>query len=123
LYFLGQADEPDEATTRYARTAVFATAALFQLLLVLGLRHTQAPFWEHGLWRNYRLTLAVLAGFSLQLLIIYWPPLSALFHTTPLAFTDLDIVLMASVTGLVAVEIEKAFERRRLLTQRANEGD
>ncbi|MGH8835188.1 MAG: cation transporting ATPase C-terminal domain-containing protein, partial [Actinomycetes bacterium] len=50
--------------------------------------------------------------FATQLAIVYLAPLQELFGTEPLDLVQLAVVLLASCTAFIAVEVEKLLLRR-----------
>jgi Ca2+-transporting ATPase len=68
-----------------------------------------------GILSNLPMLGAVVLAAALQLMIIYLPPLNAIFHTQPLPAFDLAICIGLSMLSLIAVEIEKWLIRRDLI--------
>jgi len=98
----------------HARTIAFLTISLFQVFHVLAIRVWNSSVFTAGFFRNRFLIAAVLLTVALQFIVIYAPPLAAVFKTTPLPLDE--VLLCAAVASSVffLVEIEKAFRRRRL---------
>ncbi len=121
FYFAGRLTSGDAESLAdpwaYSRTAVFTTLACSQLLYVFTLQSSVEPAWSRRLWQNYRLVIAVVLGFALQLGLIYVPFTASVFHLVPLAFADLGLVLGVACIPLVVGEIIKAI-RNRLRRQR-----
>jgi|TARA_R100000501_G_scaffold8550_1_gene17390 Ca2+-transporting ATPase len=101
-----------EAGRQNWQTMVFAVLTFLQLGQALAVRSPSSVF-SGGFLRNPSLLLALSATALLQLAVIYTPLGNRLFSTAPLALTDLAICLAASLTGLAASEIVKAFRRNR----------
>ena len=70
-------------------------------------------FFSESPLTNYRLVIAVLITFILQLCTIYIPALNPIFKTTPLSMNELLIAIALSSVVFIAVEIEKFVKRRR----------
>jgi P-type Ca2+ transporter type 2C len=104
------------ATGRPWQTMVFTTLALLQLGHALAVRSESDSLRRLGLWSNTPLIAAVAGTLVLQLAVIYWSPAQLLLRTEALGLVDLAVVLSASGVVLVAVEIEKALQRRRRRT-------
>ncbi len=95
------------------QTMVFTVLTLAQMAHVVAIRSESEPIWRLGLGSNKPLLFAVLLTFILQMATIYVPWLNPIFKTEPLGLADLAICLGAALVVYVAVEIEKAWRRRR----------
>ena len=93
------------------QTMVFTVLTLAQMAHVVGIRSEVDPVWRLG--RNRPLWGAVLLTFALQMATIYVPALNPIFKTEPLGLADLSICLGAALVVYVAVELEKAWRRRK----------
>jgi Ca2+-transporting ATPase len=102
-----------EATDRPWQTMVFASLALLQLGHALAVRSERDSLRSLGLMSNRPLLLAVLGTIGLQLGVVYWGPVQELLSTEALDMFELAVVLVASTGVLWAVELEKAWRRRR----------
>ncbi|NPA31806.1 MAG: cation-translocating P-type ATPase [Chloroflexi bacterium] len=94
------------------RTVGFTVLTLGQMGNALALRSTKESLFQQGLGSNKFMVLAVGLTVALQMLVIYWPPLQAIFRTVPLAWDQLALALGASAVVFVAVEIKKWMVRR-----------
>ncbi|MCA9240560.1 MAG: cation transporting ATPase C-terminal domain-containing protein, partial [Planctomycetales bacterium] len=94
----------DEA---YWRTVVFTVLTLAQMGNVLAVRSTRDSLFRIGLSSNTPLLLAVLLTFVLQLLVVYAPPLQAVFATRPLSLGDLALCVAFSSLLFWAIEAKK----------------
>jgi Ca2+-transporting ATPase len=94
------------------QTMVFTVLTLSQMFHVLAIRSERDSFFTIGPASNRLLLGAVLLTFGLQLLLIYVPALNVVFHTAPLALTELLVCIAVASLVFVAVEIEKALRRR-----------
>jgi Ca2+-transporting ATPase len=102
-----QLDEPQ------ARALAFAALVLGNLALILSnragprglLASLRVP--NHLLWAVSGVTLGLLA------LALYWPPLTAVLHMTPLSPALLAVALAAALVGLLWFELLRALYRRR----------
>ncbi len=95
----------------YWQTIVFTVLTLSQLFHSLAVRSERDSLFTIGLLSNIPMVGAVLLAAALQLMIIYFPPFNAIFHTQPLPALDLAICVGLSALSLVAVEAEKWFMR------------
>ncbi|MCK6417056.1 MAG: cation-translocating P-type ATPase [Giesbergeria sp.] len=95
----------------HGQTMVFTVLTLAQMAHVVGIRSEVDPVWRLG--RNRPLWGAVLLTFALQMATIYVPALNPIFKTEPLDLSDLAVCLGAALVVYVAVEMEKAWRRRK----------
>ena len=105
-----------DQTLPEARTMLFTTLALSQLFYVLSVRSTTQTLWQLGFWSNYRLAVAILLGFVLQLIIIYVPICHKWFHTTSLSPGKLAFALLAATIPYFVVEGFKLLRRWNVVT-------
>ncbi|MCA1321341.1 cation-translocating P-type ATPase [Bacillus tianshenii] len=73
---------PDELI--YAQTVAFATLVMAQLIHVFDCRSERSIFHRNP-FQNLYLVGAVISSIILMLIVIYYPPLQAIFHTVSLA--------------------------------------
>ena len=95
------------------QSMVFTTLALLQLGHALAIRSERTSTFTLGLRSNVPLALAVGGTLLIQLALLYVPAFQPIFVTEALGVEEIVIVLVASTTAFVAVELEKAFFRRR----------
>jgi Ca2+-transporting ATPase len=95
------------------QTMVFTVLTLSQMAHVMAVRSETVSLLRLGLGSNRPLLGAVLLTFALQMATIYVPALNPIFKTEPLSLMELLLCLAASATVFVAVEIEKAWLRRK----------
>ncbi|HEX5613639.1 MAG TPA: cation-translocating P-type ATPase [Acidimicrobiia bacterium] len=109
---------PLQAISRAAdwpwQTMVFTTVAFLQLGHALAVRSERESFFRLGVGSNPWLTGAVLVSVVAQLATTYLEPLQRVFDTEALDAPQLLVVLVASTTVFVAVELEKRVRRRRV---------
>ena len=86
-----------------ARTIVFTTAIIFELLFVFNCRSEKDPIWKTNPLSNKLLVLAVLLGLLLQVAIVYLPFFNTLFKTVPLGLYDWLLIGLLSSTGLFLI--------------------
>lgn len=91
-------------------TMVFCTFAFMQLFNALNSRSPAKPFYSSML-SNKWLLLAVISVALLQIAMVLFEPLGALFGTTPLSGQDLIVMFAASASVLVGGEAAKAFRK------------
>jgi Ca2+-transporting ATPase len=66
---------------------------------------------------NPFLFYGMLASIFAHLAVIYVPALQWIFRTVPLALTEWGEILLASITIIIAVEIDKSMRRKKLDAQ------
>jgi Ca2+-transporting ATPase len=98
---------------RHPRTIAFFTISLFQLFHVLAIRVWNESVFTAGFFRNRYLLGAVAIALTLQLAVIYLPPLAAAFETVPLALDEVLLCVLVASTLFWAVEAEKALRKRK----------
>lgn len=96
-----------------ARTATFAVLAFLQMAHVLAIRSETEPLWRIGILSNPQLLGAVTLTVIFQFAVTYVPWLQGILHTTDLSAVHMGLCLGVASTLFFAVEIEKAFRRRR----------
>jgi magnesium-transporting ATPase (P-type) len=85
------------------RTETFTMMALCQWFNVVNCQSATRSALHFGIFRNRWLVAGLAASFALQAVVLYWPPLSRLFHTVPVALTDV-LLLAAVASGVLWVE-------------------
>lgn len=100
-----------KASDTHWQTMVFTVLCFCQLWHVMAIRSETRSLFKLGLLSNKSLLFAVLGTVLLQLAVIYIPFLNTFFHTQPLTFTELLIVIAVSALVFVVVEIEKGIKR------------
>ncbi len=102
-----------DADLVYARTVVFTTLVLFQLVNAFNCRSGWRSVFTAGVRSNPWLWLAV--GFSLaaQIAVIYWMPLQRAFDTVPLGLADWGVAVGTAASLVLAAELFKIWARRR----------
>lgn len=99
----------------YWQTVIFTVLTVSQLFHSLAVRSERESLFRIGITSNPAMLAAVLVTVSLQLMVIYMPPLQRIFHTQALPLGHLLLCLAASSLVLWAVEVEKWLRRRQLI--------
>jgi Ca2+-transporting ATPase len=108
LFYWGTVSYGDDAEgLRRARTIAFCGFVLFQLFNVLNCKSETETLFSRRLIANKFILLAIGACLLLQIVILYVPIMSDLFHTTPLGALDWAIIVGVSVSIIFAEEILK----------------
>ncbi|MFQ6119396.1 MAG: calcium-transporting P-type ATPase, PMR1-type [Methanosarcinales archaeon] len=105
-YSLGQSNNFEEYS-KYASTMAFTTFVMFQMFNVFNCKSEKDSVFKVGVFSNKTLIYAVLGAISMQVAVVYIPFLQVFFKTVALSLTDWILVLLVSLSVLVAVEIVK----------------
>ena len=95
------------------RTETFTLLAICEWFNVLNCRSASRSALRLGLLRNPWLLGGLSLSVLLQALVLYAPPMNALFHTVALPAASLLPLLAAASTVLWAEELRKAVQRWR----------
>lgn len=94
----------------FARTIVFASVAMVDLIYIFSFKNLSKPLFKTGkFFENKVLLLSVLYGFVLILIAVYVPLFNKILGTVPLGLTHWFIVLSVGIFATVIVEINKFF--------------
>jgi Ca2+-transporting ATPase len=95
-----------------AQTMVFVTLIIAEQVNAFNCRSDRHSLFTVGFFANRLLIISVLLSTSMLAAVIYWPPLAALFHTTPLGWRDWLLAAGLGLTILPVVEAAKWIIRR-----------
>jgi Ca2+-transporting ATPase len=104
LIFLMYLDEYDLVR---AQTMVFSIMVVFELLLSFNCRSLKYSLLKVNPFKNKYLILAVISSFLLLLIVIYTPVLNDIFSTTALNLKDWLIIIVASLSAILGMEVTK----------------
>jgi Ca2+-transporting ATPase len=90
-----------------AQTMLFTAMVLVQLLHAFGFRSDRRTVWSADSLRNRWLVLALLGSMTLQVLVIYLPPLQQVFNTVALSGRDWLAVGISALLPVAAIDILK----------------
>lgn len=93
----------------YARTMVFTSAVIFEMLLVFSVRYENRNYFVN-FFTNKFLLMGVSLSLAIQALIIYSPMGNKIFSTVALSLKDIGIIFLASALGILVLEIYKLFK-------------
>ncbi|MHB1340693.1 MAG: calcium-translocating P-type ATPase, PMCA-type [Coriobacteriia bacterium] len=96
-----------------AQTMLFAAMVLTQLIHAFSFRSETRTLFSAYTFRNKWLNIAFLGSMSLQMLVIYAPPLQKVFSTQPLSGTDWLAVIAAALVPTVLIDITKRVVARK----------
>lgn len=105
-FFLEQGEE-------LARTMAFTTLVVCQEIVVFAFRSDVRSAFSLGFRSNTWLMIAVAGMLTLQVLALYWPPLSAILGTVPLNLEQLGIVGLLASPVVVVPTFFKALRKSR----------
>jgi len=113
-WHLGLSSIPSSNPTIYARgtTMTFAGIVIAQVGNVLASRTNKASIFKTSLRSNKWIWLAIASQISIISLLIYAPPMQALFGTAPLGLFEWMFLALLAAIVVFAEEIRKWFARR-----------
>jgi len=85
----------------HARTTVFASVVIFELLFVWNCRDEYHPVWKTDITGSKALMIAVLFSLTLTMVTIYVPFVAVLFQTVPLNPLDWVVVVLTCIPALL----------------------
>lgn len=91
----------------HARTVVFTTIILSELLRAFSSRSQTYTLFKIGFFTNIRMVQAVFASFALTVIVLYIPVLNEIFDVVPLTLRDWQIVIAFSFIPLLVGELYK----------------
>lgn len=96
------------------RTIVFTTLTVVSLVYIFSFRSFRHSFLKtKNLFQNKYLILAVIAGFLLQILVVYAPYLNHLFGIKPLALEHWFLALLPGIIVVAIIEMIKTLKFNR----------
>jgi len=97
-----------------ASTLAFTLLVMAQMVHAFNSRSGHLSLFQVGFTKNRHLIAAVSMSIILQLVIIYFPPLSIVFSTVPLLLYDWLVIILLALLVFVVVEVYKFYLRYRL---------
>lgn len=91
----------------HATTLAFTCFVLFQVFNVFNARSEKSSAFNAHFFSNKLLWSAIGGVVLLQMLVIYWTPAAAIFHTTPLTATDWLMAVSIAASVLILEELRK----------------
>jgi len=95
------------------QTMVFTFLAFAQVFQALASRSSRESLFKIGVLSNPMLAAIAVLVVALQMAVLYLPFLSGFFDVLPLSACDLSIAAGAGVLAYVAMEVEKAVNRKK----------
>ena len=90
-----------------AQTMLFAAMVITQLIHAFSFRSESRTIFSAYSFKNKWLNIAFLGSFSLQMLVIYAPPLQKVFSTQALSLSDWGAVAVAVLVPTILIDIVK----------------
>lgn len=90
-----------------ARTIVFTTLIISELLRAYSSRSQRFTLWKIGIFSNKTMLWATAGAFGLLLAVIYIPFMNSVFYTFPLGIVDWEIVVSFAFIPLIVGELTK----------------
>lgn len=94
----------DLLSARSLTFALFGTQSLFYVFSCRSLYH---PVWQNKPLSNPWLIVAIIFGFLLLFLAIYYPPLAAILKVAPLGIFEWGVVMATSLAVVILIEAAK----------------
>lgn len=91
----------------HAQSLAFTVLATISLFYVFSSRSLRHPIWQEKLFNNRWLLISILAGFILQLVVIYVPFFQRVLRTTSLTLFDWGVVFGAGIFIVFLIEVVK----------------
>lgn len=110
-YLVGLRVHPE--MPEFGETMAFVTLSFSELLRAYTARSERYPVLKIGLFSNRNMNLGVFSSLVLLLLVIYVPFLNPIFNTTPLGWTQWELVLPLLIIPSLAAELVKMIASRR----------
>jgi len=95
-----------------ARTIAFTGIIIFEKINVFNFRSFRFNLWDIGFFSNPFLIIAWLITVSLQIMVVYFPPLQHILHTVPLNLADWGLIFILGIPILIAGEIFKFLRKQ-----------
>ncbi|MBM7659422.1 Ca2+-transporting ATPase [Bacillus mesophilus] len=108
-FMIVYSNQPDNLM--YAQTVAFATLVMAQLIHVFDCRSDRSIFHRNP-FENMYLVFAVISSIILMLIVIYYPPLQPVFHTTDIMLRDWLLILGLSAIPTFLLAGSMLFRRR-----------
>lgn len=107
LFMFNLYDPGDSLST--AQTVAFTTLVMFQMFAVLSSRTLHHSLKDLNPLTNKWLFAAVLTSIAIQIAVVYWAPLQAVFGTVAIGIWDWAKIVGIASLGFVMMEVSKIF--------------
>ncbi len=92
---------PWEFSLNHARTMVFTSIVVYELMFVWNCRTEHAPVWKTNVTNSKALAGTVLLSIILTLIVLYVPFITPLFGAVPLSLMDWILIIVSSLPALL----------------------
>jgi Ca2+-transporting ATPase len=106
----------DQAHLTEARTQLLTAMILMELVNAISARSLKYPVFKVGVFKNKFLWYAILSSLGLQLLVLYTPPLQALFDVSAPELIDWATAILFTAIVFTSLEIGKYIASKRRKT-------
>jgi Ca2+-transporting ATPase len=96
-----------------ARSVALTTMVFFQFYQAMNCRSETLSIFEMNPLSNPFLFVSMIGAFFAHLAVLYVPALQYVFRTVPLDFDQWVVVILASLTVVIGVELDKFFRRKK----------
>jgi len=90
-----------------ARTVTFTALGVDSLLYIYSSRSLRKPIFKTKIFGNKQLNIAVLLGFTFQILALYLPALQRFLHTQALGWYEWGFVVAEAILVILVIEVTK----------------
>jgi len=101
----------DNMITPRDTTMTFTCFVFFDMFNALSCRSQEKSVFEIGMFSNRMFLIAVSLSMVGQMMVIYFPPLQAVFQTEALTLHDILGLIALTSTVFIVSEFKKYFER------------
>jgi Ca2+-transporting ATPase len=107
--FIHEMEDEDGAISARDLTMTFTTFVMFDMFNSLACRHNHKSVFELQWNSNGAYLLAMLFSLSGQLLVVYFPPLQAVFRTVSLSVNDMVFIVSLSSSMILLDTVRKKY--------------
>lgn len=111
----------DNKITPRDTTMTFTCFVFFDMFNALSCRSAEKSIFQIGFFTNRMFLLAVGGSLIGQLLVIYFPPLQAVFQTESLYLSDLIFLIFLTSSVFIVAEIRKFVRRMKEMRKKGPE--
>ncbi len=97
----------------HARSVVFTTLIVSELLRAFSSRSQTCTLFKIGLFSNMRMVQAVFTSFVLTAIVLYIPVLNGIFDVMPLTLRDWEVVITFAFIPMLVGELYKDLFRNK----------
>ncbi|MEM4336538.1 MAG: calcium-translocating P-type ATPase, SERCA-type [Candidatus Woesearchaeota archaeon] len=98
-----------------AQTAVFLSVVMFEIYQAISCRSLKQPVLKIGIFKNKLLLIAIAISLIVTFSIIFFPSLNKIFNTSNLKLLEVAVIVTASLSGAIFLELTKILKKSREL--------